>query len=108
MMSTGGTRKGMSFCGNAAGEHATPVAPAAAATRKNVRRLTPWSSCGTRSSLVACPAIVDGRAVLVLRVLVTAQAPPHREGGHLPHHVHLLDLAVACLALELGIHDVSS
>src|SRR5512142_571082 len=109
MMSSGGTRNGMSFCGSGRGEHAAVAAPAVAATRRKVRRLTPRSSCpspGTRSSLVAGPA-VGGRLALVLRLPVALEAPAHGERGHLADRLHLLHLAVARAALELRVHDVA-
>src|SRR6266536_1129962 len=100
MISSGGTRNGRSFCGAAFGEQAAPAAPAVSASRKKFRRVQPSSSRLTRSSLVAGPA-VGGRLAPVLRVLVAAEAPAHRERRHLAHRVHLLDLAVALRAGEL-------
>src|SRR5512138_447363 len=126
MISSGGTRNGMSFCGSGRGEHAAVAAPAVAATRRNVRRLTPGGCAlgafarsrerppaspsfdlpGTRSSLVAGPA-VGGRLALVLRLPVALEAPAHGERGHLADRLHLLHLAVARAALELRVHDVA-
>src|SRR5574342_1006363 len=106
-MSSGGTRKGMTFCVAALGEHpaATPTAPAI--LRKARRPRGFWAGSVTGGSLVAGPAVGEPgprRRLLGLLAPVAVEAPAHGEGRHLSQRLHPLHLAVAVLAADAGEH----
>src|SRR5438046_3185943 len=99
-MSSGGTRYGISFSAGCA-HPATPMPPRPTSLRKSLRLNVTESVMGF---LVMTRQAIHRRRVLgvVEPLAMTLEAPSHLERRVLIHHVHLLNRAMAGLALDAG------